>query len=611
MRICSFANTATLLSLLVLALLQGCATTVVAPPPVTAVVPQVIIAPASEAEAEAGPMVNQQITTIEDYIAQQKIDEARILLHSLSFNQLLTDQQTRYVLANANIALILGDGQEALSWLSGEYAYLLDGLPLQEQIALNLKRAEAYEFSGRSLSAARERIFLAPVLEGETAITNQEQIWFDLQLVPQEQLLSLVDTESSPDLTGWIQLALISRTEDGELSRLQYVVEQWQLANSRHPAAKSLPRSLQMLTELTLNQPTRLGILLPLSGSLEKAGNAIRNGLLAAWYQARQYGQETPELTFYDTAANEDIGALYKQATAEGAQAIIGPLTKVKVQRMAGIQDLPIPVLALNYADSRVERVANFYQFGLAPEDEAIQVANDIWQQGVRRVMIVAPDSAWGERVSDAFVRFWQLKGGVIASKALFSQPDQYLTNIKNALNIQDSEERSQILRRKLDEDLVFEFRRREDIDMVFMLAFPAQARQLKPILNYQRGVDLPVVATSILYSGVDDPDKNKDLEGVRFVEMPWRLAPSPIKNRVAEAFPESLDNYAALVALGVDAYRLYPRLPQMSVFNDVRIQGVTGAMTLTKSGRIQRELDWAEVQDGLVRRVPATDLLQ
>ncbi|MFT7289972.1 MAG: hypothetical protein ACI9D8_000419, partial [Reinekea sp.] len=90
MRICSFANTATLLSLLVLALLQGCATTVVAPPPVTAVVPQVIIAPASEAEAEAeaGPMVNQQITTIEDYIAQQKVDEARILLHSLSFNQL-------------------------------------------------------------------------------------------------------------------------------------------------------------------------------------------------------------------------------------------------------------------------------------------------------------------------------------------------------------------------------------------------------------------------------------------------------------------------------------------------------------------------------------------
>ncbi|MDO7643539.1 MAG: hypothetical protein MUQ62_02380, partial [Reinekea forsetii] len=133
------------MSLLVLALVQGCATTVVAPPPVI-VAPQVIIAPTAEPESE--PLVNQQITTIEDYIAQRQVDEARILLHSLSFNQLLTDQQTRYVLANANIALILGDGQEALSWLSGEYAYLLDGLPLQEQIALNLKRAEAYEFSG-------------------------------------------------------------------------------------------------------------------------------------------------------------------------------------------------------------------------------------------------------------------------------------------------------------------------------------------------------------------------------------------------------------------------------------------------------------------------------
>jgi len=616
MRICSFLNTATLLPLLVIVVLQGCASTAVAPPvvvtvepvqPVELVEPQVVVEPSFESD----PFVNQQILAIEALITQHQIDEARMILYGLTFDRLSIDQQTRYVLANANIALILGDGQEALTWLSGEYAYLFDGLPLQQQIALNLKRAEAYEFSGRPLSAARERIFLAPVLEGETAIFNQEQIWFDLQLVPQEQLLSLAKQESSPDLNGWIQLAVISMTEDDDLRRLLIAVQQWQLQNGGHPAAKLLPRSLQMLNELAISQPTHLGILLPLSGPLEKAGDAIRNGLLAAWYQARQSGQDTPELTFYDTATNEDVSALYRQASQAGAQAIIGPLSKAKVQKMAEIQDLSIPVLALNYADNRIERVSNFYQFGLAPEDEAIQVANDIWQQGVRRVMIVAPASAWGERVSDVFIRDWQLKGGVIASKALFQQPDQYLTKIKNALNIQDSEQRYQLLRRKLDQDLVFEFRRREDVDMVFMLAFPAQARQLKPILNYQRGVDLPVVATSNIYSGVDDPDKNKDLEGVRFVEMPWRLSPSPIKNNVAEAFPDSLDNYAALVALGVDAYRLYPRLPQMSAFNDVRIQGVTGTMTMSDKGRIQRELDWAEVQNGLVRRAPVGELMQ
>ncbi|WP_320821900.1 penicillin-binding protein activator [Reinekea sp.] len=606
MRICSFVNTAIVLPLLVITVLQGCVSTPVKPP-VVAPEAQVVIEPTLESD----PFINQQILAIETFIAQHQIDEARIILTSLNFNQLLVDQQTRYVLANANIALILGDGQEALTWLNGEYAYLFDGLPLQEQIILNLKRAEAYEFSGRPLSAARERIFLAPVLEDETAVFNQEQIWFDLQLVPKQQLLDLANQESSPDLNGWIQLAVISMTEDDDLARLLIAIEQWQLQNSGHPGAKLLPRSLQMLNELASSLPTHLGIMLPLSGPLEKAGKAIRNGLLAAWYQARQSDQDTPELTFYDTAANEDMTALYKQASDAGAQAIIGPLAKARVQKMAEIQDLSVPVLALNYADKRIEQVANFYQFGLAPEDEAIQVANDIWQQGVRRVMIVAPASAWGERVSDAFILNWQLKGGVIASKALFKQPDQYLTTIKNGLNIQDSEQRYQLLRRKLDQDLVFEFRRREDIDMVFMLAFPAQARQLKPILNYQRGVDLPVVATSNLYSGVDDPDKNQDLEGIRFVEMPWRLAPSPIKNRVAEAFPDSLDNYAALVALGVDAYRLYPRLKQMSVFNDVRIQGVTGTMTMSDNGRIQRTLDWAEVQNGLVRRVPASDLQQ
>lgn len=552
-----------------------------------------------------GRQIDQQLSAIEALIKQHQIEEAQIILNGLVFDDLTTEQKTRYVLAKANSALILGDGQEALRWFSGEYVFLFDGLPFEQQIAIGLKRAEAHEFSGNPLAAARERIFIAPVLEGEQAQLNKDQIWFDLQLVPEAELRALAENESSPDLNGWIELSLISLTQSEDLYRLLASVENWQKRRRSHPAATDLPGSLKMLRELANTQPTHIGVILPLSGRLEKVSNAVRNGLLSSWYQAKQAGQETPEITFYDSAATEDIQNLYRQAITNGAELIIGPLEKAKVNRLAQLDTLEVPVLALNYMDASEAAPDRFYQFGLAPEDEAIQIADDIWQQGVRSVLVIAPNSNQGIRVSDAFIRHWQLKGGTITSKALFNRPDQYLGAVKNALNIQLSERRHQILAGKLDSDIEFEYRRRQDVDMVFMHAFPAQARQLKPILNYQRAIDLPIVATSYIYSGKTDTDRDKDLEGIRLVDMPWRLSPSSQRSRVASAFPDSLENYSNLVALGIDAFRLFPRLPQLSAYSDVRVQGVTGAMSMNESGQINRTLDWAIVENGIVRRRP------
>lgn len=549
--------------------------------------------------------INQQLSAIEALLEQHQVDEAEILLNDLDMAQMNTEQKTRFVLAKASAALILGNGPEAMNWLSGEYVYLFDGLPLEQQITIGLKRAEAYEFSGKPLAAARERIFMAPLLADEQAEFNHEQIWFDLQLVPEEQLRALAERESSPDLTGWIELALISQNYSDDLYRLLEQVENWQSRKSMHPAAAKLPGSLSMLRELVATQPKHVGVLLPLSGPLEKAGHAIRNGLLTSWYEAKRSGQDTPELSFYDTAKAEDIQNLYKQAITNGAETIIGPLAKARVQRLADSESLPVPVLALNYVDQNKQAVNNFYQFGLSPEDEAIQVADDIWQQGIRSVLVIAPDSTWGVRTSDAFIRHWQLKGGTVTSKAMFERPDQYLGVIKQALNIDKSEQRHQLLQYRLDESLEFEFRRRNDVDMVFMLAFPAQARQLKPILNYQRAIDLPVVATSSVYSGKGDAERDRDLEGIRFVDMPWRLKPSTLKAQVSNAFPASFSSYSSLIAFGIDAYRLFPRLPQMAVFNDVRIQGVTGSLSMTDKGLVKRNLDWAVVENGLVRARP------
>jgi outer membrane PBP1 activator LpoA protein len=556
--------------------------------------------------------IDQQLSAVDALLDLDQIDEAELLLDGIVFDQMNTDQQTSYVLAQTHVALANGDGQQALLWLSGEYAYLFDGLPLDDQITIGLDRATANEYAGKPLSAARERIFLAPLLNDEMAQLNHDQIWFNLQLVPVEQIQLLADQESSPDLSGWLRLALVGHTQSDDLYQLLAGIEQWQKKHRSHPAAKNLPASLQVLREIAATQPTHIGVLLPLTGPLANAGVAIRDGLLTAWYQAQQNGQVVPKLSFFDTASTENAVNLYKQAITSGAQAIIGPLAKSKVLQISQAEELPIPVLALNYADTQSQKRINFYQFGLAPEDEAIQIAHDIWQEGVRNVLVLAPNSDWGIRVSDAFIETWQRQGGLIANKSLFnaSRPDLYLGSIKSALNINTSELRHNQLQRLFGSALVYEPRRRQDVDAVFMLAFPAQARQLKPILDYQRASNLPIIATSSVYSGINDKARDQDIEGIRFVETPWRLDSNELKSQVKDVFPDSLNNHASLVALGLDAFKIYSRLPQMSIFSDVRINGSTGTLAMSDLGKVQRTLDWAVIEKGVAVKANKTDFV-
>lgn len=565
--------------------------------------PQSVDSEPESVEAESEALVNDRLAGARELVDQQRTDEAEVVLSALQFDRLNTAQKTEYAELKAEIALILGNGQEALRWLSGDRAFLFDGLPMERQVQIRFKRAEAYEYAGEYLAASRERIFLAPLLDGDQSTYNREQIWFDLQLVPEESLRRLANSESSPDVTGWLELALIARENVDDVRQQVLAIDDWVNRRPNHPAARNLPGDLTLLRQIARQQPRNIAVLLPLSGPLEKAGKAVRSGILAAWYDAQTQGRELPSLTFFDTALNQDAYNVYKQAVFEGADLVLGPLNKTAVQRLRSQQVLSVPVLALNYSDTRGQTPDDLYQFGLAPEDEAEQVAQQAWQQGMRRAMVLAPDSDWGRKVSDAFIRRWELQGGHITSKSLFTERDQYLNTVKRALNIHDSEQRHRKLQSILDQSLVFEPRRREDVDVVFMVAFPSQARQLKPVLNYQFASDLPVMATSHLYGGSDNPDRDQDLNGVTFVEMPWKLQQSQLENTVEVAFDELYTGYETLVALGVDAYRLYPRLPQLQRFPDARVYGVTGTLRLDSQRRVHRELTWAEFINGRAER--------
>merc|ERR1712000_3169 len=98
-------------------------------------------------------------------------------------------------------------------------------------------------------------------------------------------------------------------------------------------------------------------------------------------------------------------------------------------------------------------------------------------------------------------------------------------------------------MRSLLRESTEFEPRRREDADWVFLVALPQQGRMIKPALAFNFANDLPVYATSHVFSGVVNSLKDRDLNGVRFCDVPWLLESSELHDSVERYANEKLDD--------------------------------------------------------------------
>ena len=83
-----------------------------------------------------------------------------------------------------------------------------------------------------------------------------------------------------------------------------------------------------------------------------------------------------------------------------------------------------------------------FYQFGLAPEDEVIQVADQAWREGFHRALVLMEDNEWGKRNFDVFLDRWLNLGGDIADKQTFTSQKDYSTLVQALLNVDSSEKR-------------------------------------------------------------------------------------------------------------------------------------------------------------------------
>jgi len=619
------------------------------PNPVASTTPsttETILQAATDAQQRA-PQERAQImlSATEQLLEKADTDWAHKLVARIDSNQLLDNDFIRYTLVSSELAIAREDFFEAQSLLSTQRLETLwqqQQIEIEDQQQLRQRRAELAAKLGDAETSIKERIILATLLlPGEESTDNQEAIWQNLMSLPKERLESLSQTTQASVLQGWYQLAFTNKSSQDDLEAQNSAVRQWVYTHPNHPASQQLPSDLQLLTQLIEEQPQQIALLLPLKGKLATAGRAIRDGFFAAYFEAYKKQQDTATIRVYDTSAY-DINSLYDQAVSEGAKLVIGPLSKANVADLETRLQLPAPTLALNYLDktslgdipnktepgdstdnsednaitdlsaiedsstSTTPRLENLYQFGLSLEDEARQVAERAWLEGHRIALVIAPTSGWGTRSALAFMDTWKNLGGTVVKHSEFAKDAEYSKVIKSALSIDASEQRSRKLKRLFGQRFEFEPRRRKDIDMIFLVARPKEGRQIKPTLAFHYAGSVPVYSTSQIFASMRKDNKDSDLNGIRFTTLPWVFdGKIPAKKAIQDNLKVA-GTYERLYAMGVDAFLLYPRLRQLQQRPGMKLYGATGELEMTTGNRIIRHQQWAEIQAGEAKPLPA-----
>ena len=540
------------------------------------------------------------------YVEAGKISRARDLLVDMDTDTLPDQAYIKHTDLLSTVALQEGSNFLAHGILTKpRLEQQWSNMEPQTEVSLREKRAQVFALLGEAQNSVAERIQLNGLIDNKSQRqANQDALWQNLMSIPFAELQQLSQHEHGQAARGWYSLAAINKNNQIDLEQQREQLQLWLRDWKQHPAHDNLPNDLRLLQSLIEQQPQQIALLLPMQGKLAEAGEAVRDGFFAAYFQALSNGRHAPEVRQYDSSG--DAITAYQQAVADGADLVIGPIDKEKVTELSLMPSLEVPVLALNYPDSPpAEPLKGFYQFGLAVEDEARQVARQAFLEGHRQAMVIIPSQEWSERSARAFADEWEKLGGIVVNRTQFQTGANYSGLVKDAMLIEQSQIRTREMQELLGIPLQSSPRSRSDVDMIFLIANPAQARQIKPTFAFHYAGKIPVYSTSQIYSGQPDPKADRDLNGIRFNTMPWLFDTASKEKQAVAQHTKSAAVYGRLHALGADAFRLYARLPQLEQVPDMRIYGATGALHMLGDRRIEREQIWVRFRNGDAQPLP------
>ena len=311
-----------------------------------------------------------------------------------------------------------------------------------------------------------------------------------------------------------------------------------------------------------------IAVLLPTSSpSLARHADSVRKGILAA---AKVQGKGALPVTVYAiTDEEQDAVANYEYAVTQGARVVIGPLTRPGINAIVARGAVTVPTLALNSPDPSLPIPARLYVLSLQAEPEARQVASFARSEGRGAALVITADTTLARRTQQAFAEEFERDGGRVVGVFTLPADSKALGKLRGTYASSSA-------------------------DMIFLACDGQRARFVRAFADK----DAPFYGTSQLYAVRGDPMMNSDLEGVRFLDMPWLVQPD---HPAAMSYPRAdspggSNDYERFYALGIDAYRVSQTLLDAPPPSVASLDGVTGHINLSAGPLLERTLTPAEL---------------
>ena len=330
------------------------------------------------------------------------------------------------------------------------------------------------------------------------------------------------------------------------------------------PEAMALPAAPLPVTPTYQPTNDRIALVLPLQSRLYgHAAEAVRSGFLAAANAARSAAR-VRVIGHADDAVLPAIAT----ATEAGVALVVGPLTRDDLKTAFAMAPLRPRMLVLNQPEDGGPLPGDTYALALAFEGDAMLLARRAFEEGARSVAAVVSDSPLQKRFANAFLAEWERTGGAPPKQYRFDPNPEVLA----------------LLRRELAA---------RTPDAVLLALSGEEAALAKPYLPQK-----PVYAASQIGDGLQ-PAMLRDLEGVRYVEIPWLADPAAAAFARLPRGDSGDPVLERLYALGLDAFALGELLANAVPPQRVEFDGATGHLSLTPARYFAREGRLMVIHDG------------
>ncbi|MES2013705.1 MAG: penicillin-binding protein activator [Pseudomonadota bacterium] len=513
---------------------------------------------------------------------QQHLEQANLPLAELSL--------TRIPSASAYAKLLAGN--IATQKAEFDRAFLLL-LPLQSNQSLNKTATAslyaslslAYEKQGDSINALDQLMRRESYLKDTISINgNHERIWQLLSNLSLQDLIALRGESADTSTQGWIDLCLATKNQDIASS-----IKTWVASYPDHVASDfSKILSTQLTTQKNTNQG-KAAYTLPSSGSialilppavdpLSPKVNAFHDGLQAA---LNKHALLNTIKTYPSQDNKESFAEQVNLARSEGAEYFMTPLFDLPLNELP--EEPTSDKSAITWLDKLTgtnnDLPRTFQNADLTLNDEAQAIAAFAASNAMQHITIVTTDDIAASKRAKSFQSAWENAHGNDARVITLTQ------------NIKSDDPNLFDLKAKVAE---------QENDMLLLTTSAADARTIRHYLD----ISTPILAFSSINEISNDGASNNNLNAIRFVDIPFLLNINDAKFSDYRNLSASITSSELLryFALGVDYLELLVARTQ-AANGEIIVNGLTGRLTIDKTGKIQRQLSMARfTYDGLVQ---------